>query len=163
MDEGNSSISTHQPGFDYPAANDFIPPDTSPFEPVPYSQHGLDNVPNTANMPDTVVPATSPSALLSPPAAGPSTDSYRCELCPQVRDSKDKLRKHVKQVHDKSHVCTECGHKVGAKEDLNRHLWQKHEEYAEANEIPCKWEECPKCLVEQRSDNMKRHKQSCRP
>ena len=60
---------------------------------------------------------------------------YNCELCPKVLSNLERLKRHVKSVHDqiKDHQCEQCDTSYSDSQSLRRHVRTKHENGNEAN------------------------------
>jgi predicted RNA-binding Zn-ribbon protein involved in translation (DUF1610 family) len=78
---------------------------------------------------------------------------YPCPECPKTWDTRDKLKRHVKNCHEKKHLCPRpgCMMRFGTQEDLKRHV----------NTIRhggTRKFRCPKCGKElSRKDFLRRH------
>lgn len=75
------------------------------------------------------------------------------------------FRKHMR-YHTRPVSCpfssSGCEKRFPFNKGLNRHLWNHHPAYAEANAIPKVMATCPSCGRSMRTDNLQRHRQTCR-
>ena len=64
-----------------------------------------------------------------------TNQNYKCDLCPKVLSNPERLKRHVKSVHDqiKDHQCEQCNTSYSDSQSLRRHVRTKHENGNEAN------------------------------
>jgi hypothetical protein len=131
------------------------------------------------NFPSTELAPTEPRP--SEPAENDSTtETLTCKVCEKQLTSHDGFRwvlipilnilsrtqlninRHHKRVHTKPLGCPLCpkaDYSAAQKREVNRHLWAKHPDYAQSNNIPRERATCLECEYEGRRDNVRRHRQ----
>jgi hypothetical protein len=103
---------------------------------------------------DTCSPSASSHGSSQTHAKGAgSGGSYRCRVCPEVKETRAKLSHHMKR-HTRPFACRikGCGHRTSTSSELER-----HEKKTKKHGSKIRYQ-CPRCFEEfTRKDNLQRH------
>jgi predicted RNA-binding Zn-ribbon protein involved in translation (DUF1610 family) len=104
-----------------------------------------------------------PSSAQNQGQVSSSDGKYPCPHCDKVKDTADKLRRHLRN-HNKQYVCPypgctfEGGFRGAQKKDLYRHLHTWHKDLAVQTNIPSPDTTCPHCgRILKRDDSLPKH------